>query len=134
MFEGGSSLPETVVPALGLSWRFRSDSSGLACSLIMVRKFANSDVTDDDCGPGFVLSSVIWLARSVWCLKEDSPSTTMVSSLRRPDGEVEGFRSYSVGELLDRSWPLLVRIPLIASSIKVNLASRSWKSFSLQAT
>lgn len=121
--EGGNSFPETVIPAVGLSLRFRPDSSGLACSLIMVRKFANSDVTDADCGPGFVLSSVIWLARRVWCLKEDSPSTTMVSSLQRPDGGVEAPRSYSVGELLQRSW--LLRKPLIASSISVNLASNS---------
>lgn len=101
--EGGNSLPETVVPALGLYLRFRSDPSGLSCSLMMVRKFASSDVTDGACGPGWMLSSVIWLARSVWCLKEDSPSTTKVPSLHRLDGEVEASRSSSVGELLDRS-------------------------------
>lgn len=89
----------------------------------MVRKFANSEVTDDACVSGFVLSSVIWLARRVCCAKDDSPSTTMVSSLRRPAGVVEGFHSFRVGELLDRSWPL--RMPLMASSIKANLASKS---------
>lgn len=121
--DGGSSLPETMIPEVSLPLRLWSGSPGLACSLIMVRRFANSEVTDDACVSGFVLSSVIWLARSVCCAKDDSPSTTMVSSLRRPAGVVEGSRSYTVDELLDRSWPL--RKPLMACSIKVNLASKS---------